>query len=160
GKTVLKANYASYWWNPGTTAIDSLVNPNAPDWWRRYAWNDLNGDGVWQNGEQGQLSRSSGGVGSTQLDPNLQDERTRESATSLERELVANVGVHAGFVYRRIDQLSQSDDLNRPFSAFNVPFVVHDPGADGKLGANGPAIQAFNLNPANLTLPVVNFLHN
>src|SRR5262249_19061157 len=31
GKTVLKANYATYWWNPGTTSIDSLVNPNAPD---------------------------------------------------------------------------------------------------------------------------------
>jgi carboxypeptidase family protein len=160
GRTVLKANYASYWWNPGTTAIDSLVNPNSPDWFRRYRWNDLNGDGVWQPGEQGQLNTSSGGVGSTQLDPNLQDQRTREVATFLERELFANFGVHAGFVWRRIDQLSQSDNLNRPISAFNVPVVLHDPGADGTLGANGPAIQAWNLNPANLSLPVVNFLHN
>src|SRR5262249_42653535 len=60
GKTVLKANYASYWWNPGTTAIDSAVNPNSPDWYRRYAWNDLNGDLTWQPGEQGHLNPSPG----------------------------------------------------------------------------------------------------
>jgi len=159
GKTVLKLNYASYWWNPGT-GINSSVNPNSPDWYRRYAWNDLNGDGVWQPGEQGQLSASFGGVGSTQLDPNLQDQRTREVATWFERELFPNFGVHAGFVWRRIDQLYQSDNLNRPISAFNVPVTIHDPGQDGTLGANGPSIQAWNLNPANLSLPVVNFLHN
>jgi len=159
GKTVLKANYALYWWNPGTTAIDSLVNPNAPDWWRRYRWND-NGDKVFQQGEQGQLTSSNGGVGSTQLDPNLQDQRTREFATFLEHELFANFGVHAGFVWRRIDQLYQSDNLNRPVSAYNVPITIRDPGPDGTQGATGPTIQAWNLNPANLALPVVNFLHN
>src|SRR5262252_4043407 len=119
GKTVVKANYALYWWNPGTTAIDSLVNPNSPDWWRRYTWTDTNKDGVWQNGEQGAAPTSSnGGVGSTQLDPNLQDTRTREAAFWLEREVAQNFGVHAGFVWRKIDQLSQSDNLNRPISAF------------------------------------------
>jgi len=82
GKTVLKANYAAYWWNPGTTSIDSLVNPNSPDWYRRYRWTDLNNDRVWQPGEQGAAPTSSfGGVGSTQLDPDLQDTRTREFAT-------------------------------------------------------------------------------
>ena len=63
-------------------------------------------------------------------------------------------------MYRQIDQLYQSDNLNRPISAFDVPVTIHDPGADGKLGAAGPAIQAWDLNPANLALPVVNFLHN
>jgi hypothetical protein len=140
--------------------IAALVNPNSPDWYRRYAWNDANGDKVWQPGEQTTLNSSSGGVGSTQLDPNLQDQRTREVATFLERELLPNFGVHAGFVWRRIDQLYQSDNLNRPISAFNVPVTLRDPGPAGNLGAAGPAIQAFNLNPVNLAMPVVNFLHN
>ena len=160
GKTVLKGNYATYWWNPGTTTIDSLVNSNSPDWFRRYAWNDLNGDNVWQPGEQGQLNSQSGGVGSTQLDPNLQDQRTREVATFVEHELLPNFGVHAGFVWRRIDQLYQSDNLNRPVSAFTVPVTIRDPGPDGTQAATGTAIQAYNLNPANLALPVVNYLHN
>jgi len=115
---------------------------------------------VWQPGEQGQLTDQRGGVGSTLLDSNLQDARTREVATFLERELFAGVGIHAGFVYRRIDQLSQRDNANRPISAFDVPVTIHDPGADGKLGAAGPAIQAWDLDPANLALPVVNLLHN
>ena len=99
-------------------------------------------------------------MGSTQLDPNLQDTRTREFATFLERELFPNFGVHAGFVYRRIDQLSQSDNLNRPISAYNVPIAVPIPNPNGTITAGGPTLQAFNLNPANLALPVVNFLHN
>ena len=73
---------------------------------------------------------------------------------------MANFGVHVGFVWRRIDQLYQSDNLNRPVSAFNVPITVRDPGPDGTHRRDGPTIQAFNLNPANLALPVVNFLHN
>ena len=145
GKTVLKANYASYWWNPGTTAIDSLVNPNAPDWYGRYTWTD-NGDKIWQPGEQSAKPTSSfGGVGSTQLDPNLQDTRTREFATFLEREVMANVGVHVGFVYRQIDQLSQSDNLNRPVSAYNVPIAVPIPNPNGTITPGGPTLQACNL---------------
>jgi hypothetical protein len=68
--------------------------------------------------------------------------------------------VHAGFVWRKIDQLYQSDNLNRPVSAFNVPITVRDPGPDGTQTATGTPIQAWNLNPANLALPIVNFLHN
>ncbi len=43
GRTVLKANYGQYWWNPGA-ALSQDVNPNPETWNRRYVWNDLNGD--------------------------------------------------------------------------------------------------------------------
>ena len=109
---------------------------------RRYTWTD-NGDKVWQPGEQSAAPTSSfGGVGSTQLDPNLQDTRTREFATFLEREVMANVGVHVGFVYRQIDQLSQSDNLNRPVSAYNVPITVPIPNPNGTITPGGPTLQA------------------
>src|SRR5262249_15138139 len=91
---------------------------------------------------------------------NLQDERTREFATFLERELMANVGVHVGFVYRQIDQLYQSDNLNRPVSAYNVPINVPIPNPNGTITAGGPTLQAWNLAEANRLAPVVNFLHN
>ncbi len=106
--------------------------------------------------------QSSGGVGSTQLDPNLQDQRTREVATFwLEREVFANFGVHAGFVWRRIDQLYQSDNLNRPVE--RLQRADHDSRSRSRTARRrraGTPIQAFNLNPANLALPIVNFLHN
>ena len=58
-RTVLKANYGQYWWNPGA-ALSQDVNPNPETWNQRYVWNDLNGDLIWQRGEEGtveQLSR-------------------------------------------------------------------------------------------------------
>jgi hypothetical protein len=162
GKTILKGNAALYWWNPGTGAVDELVNPNAVDWNRRYAWTDSNRDLVWQQGEQG-LSPTSqaGGVGSTILDPNLKDTRTREVAGWIEHELLPNFGVHAGVVWRRIDQLSQQDVSNRPVSAFNVPIAIRDPGPDGVLGNgdDGPSLAGFNVNPAGV-VPGPNILHN
>ena len=163
GKTILKGNYALYWWNPGTGGVDEQVNPNAVDWNRRYNWTDTNKDLLWQPGEQvGNPTAQSGGVGSTQLDPNLQDQRTRELAGWIDHELIPNFGIHAGVVWRRIDQLSQQDNLNRPISAFNVPISIRDPGPDGVLGNadDGPSIPGFNLNPANLSLPIINGLHN
>jgi hypothetical protein len=163
GKTIVKANAALYWWNPGTGSVDELVNPNAVDWYRRYNWSDLNGDRVWQPGEQiGAPTGLFGGVGSTQLDPNLKDTRTREVAGWLEHELAPNFGIHAGVVWRRIDQLSQQDNVNRPVSAFNVPVTIPDPGPDGVRGNadDGANIQGFNLSAANLALPLVNILHN
>src|SRR6185295_5604275 len=65
-------------------------------------------------------------------------------------------------VWRRIDQLSQQDNANRPVSAFDVPVTIRDPGPDGVVGNgdDGPAISGFNLNAVNLAMPVVNVLHN
>jgi len=162
GKTVLKANFGLYWWNPGTGNVDELVNPNAPDWNKRYNWLDPSGDRLWQPGEEGLLTAQQGGVGSTLLDSGLKDTRTRETAFYVDHELVPNFGVHAGFIWRRIDQLSQQDNANRPISAFNVPVMIRDPGADGVFGNadDGRSIPGFNLDAAHLAMPVVNILHN
>ena len=95
--------------------MDELVNPNAVDWNRRFAWTDTNSDRVWQQGEQGATPTSqAGGVGSTILDPNLKDTRTKEVAGWVEHELMPNFGIHAGVVWRRIDQLSQQDNVEPP----------------------------------------------
>jgi hypothetical protein len=143
--------------------VDEAVNPNAVDWNRRYNWTDTNGDLRWQRGEEAATPNSlAGGVGSTILDPNLKDTRTREAAVWVDHELLPNFGVHAGYIWRRIDQLSQQDNVNRPVSAFNVPVMIRDPGPDGVLGNgdDGAPIPGFNLNPVNLAMPVVNILHN
>jgi hypothetical protein len=163
GKTVLKGNYAQYWWNPGTSVIAENLNNNPVDWYNRYTWTDRNGNGVWDQGEQSNLSASRGGVGSAILDPaGLQDTFTREAAGWVEHELVPNVGVHAGFVWRRISQLVQLNNANRPLSAFNVPTTILDPGPDGVLRTSddGASIAGFNLSAAALALPVLNELQN
>ena len=163
GRTVLKGNYAQYWWNPGTAVIAENLNNNPVDWYNRYSWADKNGNGVWDQGEQSNLSASRGGVGSAILDPaGLNDTFTREAAAWVEHELVPNLGLHAGFVWRRISQLVQLNNANRPLSAFTVPTTILDPGPDGVLRTadDGASIPGFNLSAAALALPVLNELQN
>lgn len=161
GATLLKINYAQYWWNPGT-GLAAGVNTNSPDWFRRYAWTDPNGNGVWDPGEEGALLQSSGGTASASLDPNLKNTYTREVAAWIEREVAANLGVRAGVVYRRIGNQYQRENINRPMSAYNVPITVVDPGSDGVVGNadDGGTFQTFNLSAAALALPTVNRTQN
>ncbi len=161
GKTMLKANYGRYWWNPGAE-LSAAVNPNPPIWQRRHVWNDLNGDRLWQPGEEGRLISALGGVATSTIGDGLEDTRTEEVAAWLDREVAGNLGVRGGVVWRTERQLYQLLNANQPFAAFNVPRTVPDPGPDGNVGTadDGPAIDAWNLSPEYLGLPVRNVLTN
>jgi Carboxypeptidase regulatory-like domain len=161
GKTIVKFNYGQYWWNPGT-ALAGNVNTNPPDTYRRYAWSDLNSNGVWDQGEQSTLLGSAGGVGSASIDPNIKDTFTREVAAWVDRELMPNFGIRTGVVYRRIDQQYQVYNPNRPYDAYTVPVTIQDPGPDGRAGTSddGGTFQGYNLNPANLALPNLSVVSN
>jgi len=161
GKTVIKANAGRYWWNPGAQlSLDNNANPEV--WFRRYVWNDLNGDRIYEKGEEGRLNSSAGGVATQVLDPNLKDTYTDELAAWFEREMLPNFGVRTGVVWRGERQLAQSYNINRPFSAYSVPVQVVDPGADGITGNadDGRSYTLYNLTPEALALPVVNTYTN
>jgi hypothetical protein len=53
-------------------------------------------------------------------------------------------------------------NVNQPFEAFNQPTPVADPGPDGRVGTSdgGASVTAFNLDPAYLSLPVVQVVRN
>jgi Carboxypeptidase regulatory-like domain/TonB dependent receptor len=164
GKTMLKGNYGRYWWNPGAE-LSAAVNPNPPIWQRRYAWTpdrDVNGDRLWQPGEEGRLISALGGGGTSTIAPGLEDTYTDEVAAWLEREVAANFGVRGGFVWRTERQLYQLMNANQPFSGFNVPVTAPDPGPDGLNGTNddGAPFGAWNLSSQYLGLPVRNVLAN
>jgi hypothetical protein len=160
GKTLLKANYGRYYFNPGVTLADS-VNPNTSTQYTQYAWTDRNGDRLWQDGEQGTLQSQFGGTASVSIDPDLKNSYTDELTTWVERELGGQVGVRAGFVWKMDRDGYQQENRNRPISAYNVPITVVDPGPDGTRGTSDDKNVAMNnLNPANLALPVANFVNN
>ncbi len=52
GKTVLKASWGRFYFNPGITLADA-VNVNTANQYADHVWNDLNGDRVFQEGEAG-----------------------------------------------------------------------------------------------------------
>jgi hypothetical protein len=161
GRTVLKFNYGQYWWNPSND-IATAANPNRSPWFRRYGWTDRNGNGFWDEGEQGNLLQSQGGVASTVVDPDLEDTFTREVSTWFERELAPNFGVRTGLVLRQIRNQRANVDANRPFDAFDTPATFPDPGPDGVRGNadDGPAISGFNLNSSRLGLPTLTTVAN
>ncbi|MCC7417484.1 MAG: TonB-dependent receptor, partial [Acidobacteria bacterium] len=158
GRTVIKANAGLYWGNPG---VSNDLNPNG-QWRYRYTWTDKNGDMVWQQGEQTRLISSDGGEATVSRDPNEKDPYTIDTSVWLERELVADLAVRAGFVHREERQQSGTFNTNQPFEAFNIPVTITDPGPDGRTGTADDAgtLQARNLAPAYVGLPSVNLIRN
>jgi hypothetical protein len=158
GKTIVKVNYGRYWLYPaGDFAGD--VNPNPPTWRQIYTWNDFNGNGRWNPGEQvGSPTTVSGGTASTIFDPDIQNTFAHQTLAFVEHEAAPNLGVRTGFVWNGRRQLRGSLNINRPVSAYTVPIEVRDPGPDGRAGTadDGGSITAYNLATEYLALPVVN----
>ncbi|MGD9903143.1 MAG: TonB-dependent receptor, partial [Vicinamibacterales bacterium] len=161
GRTVIKANYAQYFWNPGTD-ISNNLNPNSQDYYTRRVWTDRNGNRLYDPGEEGAINAAFGGVGTTSLDPNLKNTQTREISAWAEHELFPGIGLQGGYVFREIDDFRVRVNVNRPISAYNVPITLRDPGPDGVFGNgdDGANFQAFALSQAALSAPVVNQLTN
>lgn len=133
GKTVLKANWGRFYFNTGVNLADS-VNPNTANQYADFTWNDLNGDLIFQDGEQGVLETRFGGVANARVDPNLKNAYADETSFFVERALVADLGVRVGYVYKTDNQGWQQVNELRPFDAFNVPVAMVDPGADNIYG--------------------------
>lgn len=162
GRTVIKANYGQYVWNPGASGVAADVNNNSADWYRRYRWNDTNSNLLYDAGEEGVIIAQRGGAASAVLDPNLKATQTDEVSAWLEHELIPGLAVAGGYVYRGIDNFRVLVNENRPMSAFNVPITIRDPGVDGVLGNadDGPGFPGFNLSAEARALPVRNIATN
>jgi hypothetical protein len=147
GKTLFKANYGKYYFNPGVNLADAS-NPNSATQYNQYAWTDTNRDGLWQNGEQGALQSSVGGSANTTIDPNLKNSVTNEFSTWLERELGGNIAAKIGLVWKMDRDGYQTENPNRPKSAWNIGSTVTDNGPDGRAGTadDRTGIAAFALN--------------
>lgn len=147
GKTVLKANWGRFFFNPGVNLADS-INPNTANQYSDHVWNDLNNDRVYQAGEEGVLQTRFGGVANASIDPNLENAYTDEASVFIERAVMNDLGVRAGFVWKHDANGWQQVNTLRPLSAFNVPVSIADPGPDGvsNTGDDGTAIQALNLD--------------
>jgi hypothetical protein len=156
---VFKANYGKYYLYPAADFATN-VNPNPNGWYQQYTWNDINGNGIWDPGEQGRLIATLGGAGATTFDPAMQDTFQHQLMTFVEREAAPGLSIRTGFVWKGVRQVYGQVNVNRPLSAYNVPVTVQIPGPNGILGTNGGTITAYNLSSDALSLPVVNITQN
>lgn len=144
-KNLLKANYAVYWGTGISTA--SFVNP-VGEVLLRFPWNDANRDGFVQRPELdlSRLLNFSGNFdpnnpsqirsSSTRVDPGLRNDRTGEFTIGFEREIAAEFGVGALYIYRnyphyenftRTDNVRASDYVPVPFTAACGNSTCSDP---------------------------------
>ena len=159
GKTVLKGNWGRFYFNPGVNLADA-VNVNTSDQYADWNWTDLNGDRVYQEGEETTLIQRVGGTAGGRISADIKNPYTDEASVFVERAVMNDLGVRVGYVWKKDSDGWQRDNANRPLSAFNVPVVIRDPGPDGALGTadDGADIPGFNLNPTNLALPSDNLV--
>ncbi len=155
GKTVLKVNWGRFYFNPGVNLADS-VNPNSGDQYVDYNWIDRNGDRVFQDGEQTTEITRAGGTAGAVIDPNLVNPHTDEASVFVERAVLADLGVRAGFVWKKDSDGWQRINASRRYENFTIPISVVDPGPDGNPATtadNGPNLSLLNLDdptrPAN-----------
>ena len=161
GKTVLKANYGKFYNFPAAD-FASNANPNSSTWYKTYAWNDPNRNGVYDLGEESTLQSISGGTLSAILDPNLANSYQHQVSTFFEREVADNFGVRTGFVWKAPRAPRASYNPNRPFEAYTLATVVKDPGVDGVLNTadDGGNITAYGLSASALAAPIVSVSGN
>jgi hypothetical protein len=158
GRTVLKASWGRFYFNPGITLADA-VNVNTANQYADHVWNDLNGDRVFQDGEAGTQVAKFGGTAGASIDPNLRNSYNDEVSLFVEQALISDLGVRAGFVRKGDRDGWQQVNASRPYSNFNIPVTVVDPGPDGVYGNGDDAsVAAFNLS--DTTTPARNTTRN
>lgn len=162
GKSVLKLHFGRYWIYPGVN-FTSAFNPNPSGWSTSYAWtNDANRNGIWDPGEQAQLTGVAGGSTATRLDSAIANTYVNQAMAYVEREVAPDFGVRTGIVLNTRRQPYGTINVNRPLSAYSVPLVVRDPGPDGRLGSadDGEDLFARQLAAQSIGVPPVNLTTN
>lgn len=137
GKTVVKATYG-YFTHVMTEDFAQNYNINARTTYR-YRWRDTNGNNDYDPGEVNLALTppdfiSVTGATNNILNPDLGQPVTHEVSLSVERELAAGFSGKALYVYKRQNNLYETVNSLRPYSAWDVPITRVDPGPDGALG--------------------------
>ncbi len=144
GKHAAKVAYGRYNHAVSTGFIGSPNNNGLGG--RGHVWNDLNGDTLFQVGEEGALLYQFGGSTNT-VDPDLGQPYTDEFIVGMDNEIFEDTRLSVNFTYRRKTNLIAFVDQGVPDSAYDLVDAI-DPGRDGVTGTSDDArIQVFNMRP-------------
>jgi hypothetical protein len=149
GKTVLKFNWGRFYFNTGTAS--SGINP-AQSLTSTFDWIDRNGDKQFQLGtnentyELGRF-RSTTGVTTALIDPDIKHPYTDSTSLWLEHELFRDIGLRVGFTYKSDGNSSVALQLNRTRDLYTSQVSVTDPGPDGLFGNgdDGPNFTVWDI---------------
>ncbi len=128
----LRASYARYYHQMLTNFLD-FQNPATLSG-NVFLWNDRNGDGKFQVGEQGKLLKVFGGQYS-KIDPDLKAPFTDEITIGADVDLGNNVQLSATLLGRFEHRLVETVNIGVPMSAYS-PVTIFDRGDDDIAGTS------------------------
>jgi hypothetical protein len=135
GRSVVKFNYGFFRHNPGP-GIAASGNPNQAQKTITFNWTDLNGNRLFDSGEQGALVQDLTQPGGIQIDPDIKQPYTHEVSTFFEQQLTESVGVRMGYVYKSNDDMWQQYQPFRGPDAYTATYTANDIGPDGRAGTS------------------------
>ncbi len=108
-------------------------------------WNDLNGDRVFQAGEEGALHAArSAARPNASIDPNLKNSYTDEASFFVERAVMTDLGVRVGYVWKKDNNGWQQINAARPFE--RLQRAGHDPRSRSGRRRSATADDGANIN--------------
>jgi Carboxypeptidase regulatory-like domain/TonB-dependent Receptor Plug Domain len=148
GRTAVKASAARYYETIGT-GTPSGLSPNGTIS-QTFNWNDLNGDLIFQNGEQGALTNTTVPATFETLaltrDPNLKRPYRNEYTIGIDHELIRNLRLSATYIRVQERDNVTNVELSVPFDAYTA-ISVREQGRDGRLGTDDDRdITVYNEN--------------
>lgn len=153
--TVVKTSFGLYNYLFNDADV-GLYNKNALVT-ERFRWRDLDANGDYTPGEvnldpNGPDFINITGAKNNILNPNLKQPMTAEATAFVEHELLPDVGVRVGYVFRRLTDYYDAPGPNvlRPPEVYNIPITRRDPGPDGILGTADDAgrVSFYDYGPA------------
>jgi hypothetical protein len=159
GKTVIKGGWGRYDHMRQFTELNRH-NPLGLQY-GMFFWHDLNGNDDYDGGEVNldlngpDFDRTTGQEFSAippkaVINPDEKEPKLDEYSVSLERELVANLGVRITGLHSRYRNIYRLQNNLRPYSAHDIPVTNRDPGPDGRVGTgdDGGLVTYYEYSPA------------
>jgi hypothetical protein len=136
GRTVFSTSYATYYGQMSPGQLSSQLASTAAVW-VRYPWSDSNGDGFVQPAEVNTSvpflakhvnydpANPASTSSPTRIDPNVQNDRTREFIVGFDRQVGAQMAVGASYIWRNYDRFLWNDRDN--WTSANYRTVEYTP---------------------------------
>ncbi len=123
-RTSIKASYGRYY--KPLLNQDPLILLPAVRGFEEYEWNDLNGDLVFQDGEQGAFTLNGFQPNTNTVDPDLKNGYTNSFHIGVEHQLTDDFVFSVSGIFKREKDIQETIDIGRSFSAYR-PIDVTNP---------------------------------
>ena len=150
-KTVLKATFGRLYAQVYGTPFNRVAKFAQGD--RTFDWNDLNGDFIYQPGEEGDLVRDTTRKDLAGVDPNLKVPYWHTFTVSVERELLPDFRISVAGLWRKGYDDIEAVDASRPFDEAYNPVTLENP-------LTGDPITIYALKPEFRRVPSETLITN